>query len=53
MMPFTFSITNGVGAGFISYTVIAVLRGRAREVHWLMYLVSGVFGWYFIHGVLA
>jgi AGZA family xanthine/uracil permease-like MFS transporter len=51
MMPFTFSITNGVGAGFLSYTVIALLRGKWREVHWLMYLISAVFAWYFIHGV--
>ena len=28
LMPFTYSITNGVGAGFVSYTVIAVLRGK-------------------------
>jgi hypothetical protein len=27
MMPFTFSITNGVGAGFIAYTIIAVACG--------------------------
>jgi adenine/guanine/hypoxanthine permease len=53
MMPFTFSITNGVAAGFISYTVIGVLRGRWREVHWLMYVVSGVFVWYFVRGLLA
>jgi AGZA family xanthine/uracil permease-like MFS transporter len=53
MMPFTFSITNGVGAGFIAYTVLAIARGRAREVHWLMYLVSAVFGWYFFRGLLA
>jgi adenine/guanine/hypoxanthine permease len=53
MMPFTFSITNGVAAGFITYTVIAVLRGRWREVHWLMYLVSAVFVWYFVRGLLA
>ena len=52
MMPFTYSITNGVGAGFLSYTVIAMLRGRARDVHLLMYLVSGIFAWYFIHGVV-
>jgi AGZA family xanthine/uracil permease-like MFS transporter len=52
MMPFTFSITNGVGAGFLSYTVIAVLRGRFRDVHWLMYVISIVFAWYFIHGVV-
>jgi AGZA family xanthine/uracil permease-like MFS transporter len=52
-MPFTFSITNGVGFGFIAYTVIAIMRGRAREVHWLMYLVSAIFGWYFFHGVVG
>ena len=52
LMPFTFSITNGVAAGFIAYTLIAVLRGRARDVHWLMYLVSAVFVWYFVRGVL-
>jgi adenine/guanine/hypoxanthine permease len=53
MMPFTFSITNGVAAGFITYTVIAALRGRWRDVHWLMYLVSAVFVWYFARGLLA
>ena len=53
LMPFTFSITNGVGAGFITYTVIALLRGRWREIHWLMYVVSAVFIWYFVRGLLA
>jgi AGZA family xanthine/uracil permease-like MFS transporter len=53
LMPFTFSITNGVGAGFLSYTVISVLRGRWKDVHLLMLVVSGVFAWYFIHGLLA
>jgi AGZA family xanthine/uracil permease-like MFS transporter len=53
LMPFTFSITNGVGAGFLAYTVIAVLRGRFRDVHPLMYLVSAVFVWYFVRGLLG
>jgi AGZA family xanthine/uracil permease-like MFS transporter len=53
MQPFTFSITNGVGAGFIAYTVIAVLRGRWKEVHPLLYAVSAIFGWYFWRGLLA
>jgi AGZA family xanthine/uracil permease-like MFS transporter len=52
MMPFTYSITNGVGAGFLSYVVIAVLRGRWRDVHPLMYAVAAIFAWYFIHGVI-
>jgi AGZA family xanthine/uracil permease-like MFS transporter len=53
LMPFTYSITNGVGAGFVSYTVIAVLRGRARDVHPLLYIVAGIFVWYFVHGVVG
>jgi AGZA family xanthine/uracil permease-like MFS transporter len=52
LMPFTYSITNGVGAGFLSYVVIAVLRGRGRQVHPLLFVVAAVFAWYFIHGVL-
>jgi adenine/guanine/hypoxanthine permease len=52
VMPFTFSITNGVGAGFLAYTVVALLRGKWRDIHPLMLLVSGVFAWYFIHGVV-
>jgi AGZA family xanthine/uracil permease-like MFS transporter len=52
LMPFTFSITNGVAAGFLTYTVIALLRGRWREVHWLLYVVSGVFVWYFVEGLV-
>ena len=51
LMPFTFSITNGVGAGFVSYAAIALLRGRGREVHPLLYVISGIFVWYFVHGV--
>jgi AGZA family xanthine/uracil permease-like MFS transporter len=53
MMPFTYSITNGVGAGFVTYTVIAVLRGRWRDVHPLMYVVSAIFVWYFVHGIIG
>jgi len=53
LMPFTFSITNGVAAGFLSYTVIALLRGRWRDVHPLMYAVSAVFVWYFAGGYLV
>lgn len=52
MMPFTYSITNGVGAGFLSYAVIALLRGRGRDVHPLLYVVAAIFAWYFIHGVV-
>jgi adenine/guanine/hypoxanthine permease len=53
LMPFTYSITNGIGGGFLAYVVIRVLQGKAREVHPLLYIVSAVFAWYFFHGLLA
>ncbi|HEY7622665.1 MAG TPA: NCS2 family permease [Solirubrobacteraceae bacterium] len=51
LMPMTYSITNGVGAGFISYSVIALLGGR--RVHPLLLVFSAIFVWYFIHGVVG
>src|SRR5215203_5005885 len=33
LMPFTFSITNGIGAGFITYVFIKLVRGKASDVH--------------------
>ncbi len=47
LMPFTFSITNGVGAGFITYAVLKLARGKARELHPLLLGVSVVFAIYF------
>jgi len=53
LMPFTYSITNGIAAGFLAYTVIKMLQGKAREVHPLMYVVSAIFVWYYVNGTLA
>ncbi|MEO6702132.1 MAG: NCS2 family permease [Jatrophihabitantaceae bacterium] len=47
LMPFTYSITNGVGAGFISYVVLQVAVGKGRAVHPLMWAVSAFFALYF------
>ncbi len=47
LMPFTYSITNGIGAGFISYVVLKALGGRTREVHPLMYGAAVAFLVYF------
>jgi len=47
VMPFTFSITNGIGAGFLSYVVIKVALGKVREVHPLVWGVSVCFLAYF------
>ncbi|HWH14042.1 MAG TPA: NCS2 family permease, partial [Miltoncostaeaceae bacterium] len=51
VMPFTFSITNGVGAGILSFTLIALLRGRWRSVHPLMLVTAAIFAWYFVDGI--
>jgi adenine/guanine/hypoxanthine permease len=50
LMPFTFSITNGIGAGFIAYAFIKVIRGKPAEVHPLLYGVSIAFAIYFALG---
>ena len=46
-MPFTYSITNGIGAGFITYCFIKLVRGRAGEVRPMMYFAAGAFVIYF------
>ena len=43
VMPLTYSISNGIGFGFITFTLIKLLSGKGREVHWLMYIVSLAF----------
>ncbi|MEV2256774.1 NCS2 family permease [Streptomyces sp. NPDC050147] len=53
MMPFTYSITNGIGIGFISFTVLRLASGRGREVPVAMYVVSGVFAFYYLMPALG
>jgi AGZA family xanthine/uracil permease-like MFS transporter len=43
IMPFTFSITEGIAFGFISYALLKAVTGRYREVHWLVYLFAALF----------
>ena len=47
LMPFTFSITVGIGAGFIAYVLIKLVRGKLAEIHPLMWVVAGLFVAYF------
>lgn len=37
LMPFTYSIDNGVSAGLIMYPLLKIVAGRTKEVHWIMY----------------
>ena len=52
LMPFTYSIANGIGAGFIAYAFIRAVQGRAREVHPLMWAVAAAFLLFFGIGVI-
>ncbi|AVH59434.1 MULTISPECIES: NCS2 family permease [Streptomyces] len=47
VMPFTYSITNGIGAGFLAYVLIKTVLGKAKEVHWLLWGASVLFLVYF------
>jgi len=47
LMPFTYSITIGIGAGFIAWVVIKIFLGKAREVNWLMWVIAIAFVLYF------
>ena len=48
IMPLTYSITNGIGVGFIAYTLIRVVQGKAREVSWMLWIASVGFVIYFL-----
>lgn len=48
-IPFTFSIADGIGIGFISYVVLKVLASRWRDVHPLMFCLAAVFAVYFLY----
>jgi AGZA family xanthine/uracil permease-like MFS transporter len=47
VMPFTWSITNGIGAGFVTYSAIKLLGGRGGQVHFMVYVASAAFLVYF------
>ncbi|NNG21305.1 NCS2 family permease [Naumannella sp. ID2617S] len=52
LMPFTYSITVGIGAGFITFVLLKLARGRGRSVHPLMYVVAVLFVIYFVQGLI-
>ncbi len=47
LMPFTYSITVGIGAGFVLYVLLKVVRGKSRSLHPLLWVVSAMFVLYF------
>ena len=47
LMPFTYSITNGIGAGFVTYCFVKLVRGKGAAMHPMMYGVALAFLIYF------
>ncbi len=52
LMPFAYSITVGIGAGFVMYVVMQIAIGKARKVHPLMWVVAAMFVVYFAQGAI-
>ncbi|WP_203568515.1 NCS2 family permease [Aestuariimicrobium ganziense] len=52
LMPFTYSITVGIGAGFVLWVFIKLLLGKAKQVHPLLWAVAILFVVYFAQGIL-
>ncbi|WP_405373029.1 MULTISPECIES: NCS2 family permease [unclassified Microbacterium] len=50
VMPLTYSIANGIGAGFVSWVVVNAFSGKAKQVHWLLWIVAAGFVLYFARG---
>ncbi len=48
LMPFTYSISVGIGAGFVSHVLIRAVQGRRKDVHPLLWLVAALFVIYFM-----
>ncbi|MDX3076027.1 NCS2 family permease [Streptomyces sp. NPDC088354] len=53
LMPFTYSITNGIGIGFITFCLLRLATGRGREVPVALYVVAGVFVFYYLMPALG
>ena len=49
MMPFTYNIANGLAFGFITYAALKLFTGKAKQVHWMTWLIAAVFLFKFIY----
>ena len=48
-IPLTYSIATGLALGFITYPILKVFSGKAKEVHWIVYILAVVFALRFIY----
>jgi AGZA family xanthine/uracil permease-like MFS transporter len=52
VMPLTYSIASGIGAGFLTYTAVRLAKGEWRKVHPLLYVSAAIFLLYFLAPLL-
>ncbi len=43
VMPFTYSIANGIAVGFVFYVIMKLTKGKAKDIHPIMYIVTALF----------
>ena len=53
VMPFTYSITNGIGIGFLAFCLLRLAAGRRREVPVALYAVAAIFAFYYLMPALG
>ncbi|MFZ9774090.1 MAG: NCS2 family permease [Candidatus Nanopelagicaceae bacterium] len=53
LMPFTYSIAVGIGAGFVAHVLIRLFQGRAKDIHPLLWLIAGLFMVYFLESPIT
>lgn len=53
IMPFTYSISAGIGAGFVAFVIIKIFVGKIKVIHPLMWVAAVMFVLYFVRGPLA
>ncbi|QNO15244.1 NCS2 family permease [Alkalicella caledoniensis] len=51
-MPFTFSIADGISAGFLAYPIVKVAAGKHKEVHWFVYILAAISLFHFVGGYI-
>ena len=52
VMPFAFSISDGISMGFISYVIVKALTGKFKEIHWLVYILALISIVHLVPGIL-
>jgi len=53
IMPFTYSIADGIGAGFVAFVLIKVFQGKFKQIHPLLWVTGALFVVYFIRGIIG